>query len=202
MISKFITGSGSLAKKLEKLSDDKLLCLITEQNDQVALEVIFSRYVHIVFAACMKYLKDEDTARDAAMEIFENLPEKLSKSPVKYFKSWLYVTVKNHCLMLLRKQKKYTDAELIENTKVLATNDTSEINIKKEEENRYNILLNCLSKLKGEQKICLELMYLQDYCYSDISVKTGFSLNSVKSYIQNGKRNLKIMLEGFDEFSR
>ena len=49
--------------------------------------------------------------------------------------------------------------------------------------------------LPEEQRITIDLFYLQQKCYKDVSEATGFDLNKVKSYIQNGKRNLKICME-------
>ena len=52
-----------------------------------------------------------------------------------------------------------------------------------------------ITKLNSEQKICVELFYLQNKSYVEVAEITGYELNQVKSYIQNGKRNLKIYLE-------
>ena len=52
-----------------------------------------------------------------------------------------------------------------------------------------------LEELNPEQKQCLILFYLEKKSYQEISENTGFSLMQVKSYIQNGKRNLKILLD-------
>ena len=54
--------------------------------------------------------------------------------------------------------------------------------------------------LNPEQKQTVELFYLQEKSYKEIVDQTGFSMNDVKSYIQNGKRNLKIMLSKTDEW--
>jgi len=64
--------------------------------------------------------------------------------------------------------------------------------IKKEEE--LNLLEEAIKSLNEEQRICIELFYLKKYCYQDVSEISGFDMNHVKSYIQNGKRNLKIYM--------
>jgi len=56
-------------------------------------------------------------------------------------------------------------------------------------------LEKCIEELKDEQKDCVKLFYLKELCYKDIVKHTGIELNKVKSYIQNGKRNLKICME-------
>ena len=53
----------------------------------------------------------------------------------------------------------------------------------------------CLPKLKENQRVCVELFYLKNKSYQEIANETEFSLNEIKSYIQNGKRNLKLLIE-------
>ena len=52
-----------------------------------------------------------------------------------------------------------------------------------------------LPKLKEGQRICVELFYLKGKSYQEIANETRYSLNEIKSYIQNGKRNLKLLME-------
>jgi RNA polymerase sigma-70 factor (ECF subfamily) len=56
-------------------------------------------------------------------------------------------------------------------------------------------LKKCIDLLKDEQKECIKLFYLEELCYQEIVDSTSFELKKVKSYIQNGKRNLKICME-------
>ncbi len=59
----------------------------------------------LLYAVCLKYLKDQETAKDAVMAVFEELASKLKKHEVDNFKGWLYTLTKNHCLMQLRSGK-------------------------------------------------------------------------------------------------
>jgi RNA polymerase sigma-70 factor (ECF subfamily) len=52
-----------------------------------------------------------------------------------------------------------------------------------------------MQTLPGEQRQCIELFYLQNKSYNEIVAQTGYDWNSVRSYIQNGRRNLKICME-------
>jgi RNA polymerase sigma-70 factor (ECF subfamily) len=62
-------------------------------------------------------------------------------------------------------------------------------------EHTYDLLEEAIQELSEEQKLCVNLFYLQKKSYQQITDRTGFTLMQVKSYIQNGKRNLKIILE-------
>ncbi|NJN42102.1 MAG: sigma-70 family RNA polymerase sigma factor [Flammeovirgaceae bacterium] len=147
----------------------------------------------MIYAVCLKYLKNRDDAKDTAMSLFEKLTEVLKMQEISNFKSWLYVTTRNQCLMRIRsgkgKKSEEFDDTYVENQVFMhqPEEDQMETNLIK--------LERCIEELKDEQKECVRLFYLQEKCYNDISELTGFSFSNVKSYIQNGKRNLKNCME-------
>lgn len=161
--------------------------------------MLFERYTALVFGVCMKYLKNEDDTKDAVMLIFEKLSDDLKKHEIAYFKGWLHTVAKNHCLMQLRSKqslKLKTDElkkdvkEFVEiNYSLHPTND----NIKEKQLVQLEV---AIKSLKDEQRMCVELFYLKEKSYQEIAEVTGFSLNNVKSFIQNGKRNIKIYMTG------
>ncbi|MDD3877976.1 MAG: sigma-70 family RNA polymerase sigma factor [Bacteroidales bacterium] len=184
------------------LTDIELIALYKESGDKNIIGVLFKRYTRFAFSVCMKYFKNEDTSKDAVMQIFEDLINKLQKHEVTYFKSWLYSVCKNHCLLAIRANKKILGNEwndninsedFMENTPFMYP-DTDEIFQK-----RLSNLDGAIQKLSKEQRLCVELFYLHDKSYEDISKSTNYDLKKVKSYIQNGKRNLKILLLKQDE---
>ena len=146
----------------------------------------------LLLGVCMKYLKNEEEARDAVQQIFLKVLTEVSKYKIDYFKSWLYMVAKNYCLMKLRgKQGKYTK----ELTDVSIEHHETDKNELLANENTYSILGEAIEELSPEQKQCVTLFYLNKYSYQQISEATGFTLMQVKSYIQNGKRNFRMMLE-------
>ena len=175
-------------------SDD--LELIKEYKASGDIEILgqlFSRYTSLVLGVCLKYLKDREEAKDAAMQIFENLIQDLKDHDVENFKGWLYVITRNHCLMYLRagkgKFRQELSPELMESELVLHPEEEPEM------EQNLGKLEKCIERLVEEQKWCVQLFFLKEKCYKEITSLTGFDLNKVKSYIQNGKRNLKICME-------
>jgi RNA polymerase sigma-70 factor (ECF subfamily) len=142
----------------------------------------------------MKYLKDENKAKDMAMQVFEKLTDDLKKFDVHNFKGWLHTIVKNACLMYIRSDKSFNMVSItgkneleknMENVVEMHHNDRDGIDLKLEQ-------LEMAMKILGEeQKQCIELFYLQEKSYKEVTEITGFSMNQVKSFIQNGKRNLK-----------
>jgi len=140
----------------------------------------------------MKYLKNEDDSKDAVMQLFEKLLIDLKKHEVQNFKGWLHTVAKNYCLMQLR--KKNPETPLIENLVV----ENQHFAHREEEpqlEERLTLMEEAIAQLNDSQKKCVELFYLKEKCYQEISEQTGYTMNEVKSFIQNGKRNLKIYME-------
>lgn len=175
----------------ETLSDAELIEAYRRQDDQEALGLLFQRYMHLVYGLCLKCLKVREESQDAVMSIFEQLSKKLKTQEISYFKSWLYIVAKNHCLMVLRKKtnQKEFNGLVMENEAVLHPNDEYEV------DNDLDALKDCLEGLKDKQKECVSLFYLKQKSYEEITSATSFTLNEVKSSIQNGKRNLKNCLE-------
>lgn len=160
--------------------------------------ILYTRYSHLVLGLSLKYLKDEDEAKDAVMQIFERLMIDLLKHEITYFKSWLYTYSKNHCLLIIRtkqsKLKKEIDLQIHADS-FMETENELHPNTAEEKEKQYTALELAINELNEDQKKCIELFYLQNKSYNEIVDITGFSQNEVKSFIQNGKRNLKIKLE-------
>ncbi len=184
----------------EKLSDEALVAAYKQSGDTHLVGVLFKRYMHLVYGVGLKYLKDGEEAQDMAMMVFEKLMTDLKSHQVQTFKPWLYMVAKNQCLMLLRKRKGHETVALpeysLENdegspmeNRLVDHLDDSEIR-----EAQLEQMEEGLKTLSPEQKICVELFYLQDKSYVEVAEITGYDLKQVKSYIQNGKRNLKIYL--------
>lgn len=140
----------------------------------------------------MKYLKNEDEAKDAVQQVFLKVITELHKYKVDYFKSWLYTVAKNHCLMKLRDKGKYN---IDINDDAIALTEEPELRLNLiEKDKALNAMEIALHQLSNEQQQCVTLFYLQKKSYQEITDLTGYTLLQVKSYIQNGKRNLKILL--------
>ena len=175
------------------MTDQELLTQFKLSGELNWAGILYSRYTSMVYGVCLKYLKDREEAKDAVMQLFEKLTTTLKTHEIEHFKSWLYVTARNHCLMDLRSKKgKYT-----EEISPLLMETSTDVHLEERDEMESNLgkLEKCIDKLAHEQKACVQMFFLQQKCYKDITVLTGFDLNKVKSFIQNGKRNLKICME-------
>jgi RNA polymerase sigma-70 factor (ECF subfamily) len=180
------------------LPDDELLNLYRKDQNPEIIAILFQRYTHLVYGVCLKYLEDPDDAKDAVMEIFEGLIDSLLRHDIQNFKSWMHSVTRNHCLMKLRKE---IPIPLSFNH---STENSRETFVENDEDSHPDDILEkfspeeldkVLKTLKEPQLRCIELVYLQDKSYQEVCGMTGYSMNEVKSHVQNGKRNLKIRLE-------
>lgn len=188
-----------ISGKHQDQSDEELLDIFQNSGSLDVLGELYSRYMHLVYGVSLKYLGDRDDAQDAVMNIFEKLVTDLPKHKVQNFKSWLYVLTKNHCLMEFRSRKSADNR--LEGLKIEQEFMESGIEmhpLDREDRSIEDALKKCIEKLKDEQKQCIDLFYYQKLCYQEIAAKLLMEEKKVKSYLQNGKRNLKICLEEKD----
>lgn len=183
-------GSPFINKKV--LSDDELLLRYSNHSDDESLGILYDRYLHLIYGLCLKYLKSREASQDAVMDIYEILVSKLKTQDITYFKSWLYMVCKNHCLMSLRKKSNVISLEdnFMESESAMHLNEAIDL------ESNLKSLEDCIGSLSYDQRYCVSLFYLERKSYNQIVKVSKFDLKKVKSYIQNGKRNLKICLEG------
>jgi RNA polymerase sigma-70 factor (ECF subfamily) len=181
-------------KKTEKLSDEDLLGEYRKSGDAEYFGVLYNRYIPLLYGLSLKYLADGDKAQDAVMQVFENIFPKILQYEIQTFRTWIYAVTKNYCLQLLRREANeiFVDfnSEIMESDEMLnllSGEDTGE--------ERRAILRRCIKKLPLEQHNAILRFFMEEMSYQDIVDREGYTLHQVKSYIQNGKRNLKICIE-------
>jgi RNA polymerase sigma-70 factor (ECF subfamily) len=186
-----------ISGKNPDITDEELLRQFNRNGSLETLGALYSRYMHLVYGVSLKYLESREDARDAVMQIFEKLILDLPGQEIRNFKSWLYVLTKNFCLMQIRSRKSADgrlegykfEQEFMESESEMHPMDREDHSVEAD-------LQRCMEKLKKEQKQCIELFYYQNLCYQEIAEQLGIHEKKVKSFLQNGKRNLKICLEG------
>ncbi|WP_316837541.1 sigma-70 family RNA polymerase sigma factor [Pedobacter nutrimenti] len=179
--------------KINEKNDTELILQYKSSGDLEVLGALYNRYMHLVFGVCLNYLKDEEQSKDAVMQIFEELVVKLRIHEVQNFKSWLHVLARNYCLMAIRKSSKNNTVSLEET--FVENSEFVHLDIDDTKEQQLTVMEKCMETLPDEQRISVDLFYLQEKCYKEVAEITGYEMLKVKSYIQNGKRNLKICME-------
>ncbi len=176
------------------MTDQELIDHYKNDQNNKWIGILLERYTMLLLGVCMKYLKNEDEAKDAVQQVFLKALIEIPKYEISFFKSWIYMVAKNHCLMKLRSNKgKYAVEFTDEFIKIEDNGKKLETLLK--EDLTLDILEKSIEELNSEQKICIDLFYLQKKSYQETADETGFTLMQVKSYIQNGKRNLRLNIE-------
>ncbi len=173
-------------------SDQDLLNQFYESRDNAWLGLLLQKYTLLLYGVSMKYLKNPEEAKDAVQQIFLKAIVELNKYPVTYFSSWIYMIARNYCLMQLRNQHRKT---ILPPSEQLADPGESSFSELFEKETTIRKLESAMLQLNPEQQQCVQLFYLQKKSYQEIVDITGYTLLKVKSYIQNGKRNLRLLME-------
>ena len=187
------------AKNIQSLTDNELIVKFKKTGDNSLVGELYKRYSHLVYGVCLKYLKNEAESKDAVLQIFENLLTDLKKHEIANFKSWLHSVARNHCLMFLRKQQ--TKLKRVNEYEASYQHEETfsapfAVHEKEEKEVMLTKLEQAMTGLKEEQRVCIELFFLKVKCYNEVAEITGYDIKKVKSYIQNGKRNLANIMLG------
>ena len=183
---------GFIKKISSSYSDGELVQQYKQTADMNVLGDLYQRYMDLIYGVCLKYLKIPDDAQDAVINIFEELIIKLQKYEVENFKGWLYQLAKNHCLMKLRSSKTKpvnVDVEVVHLAENMHLDDVVD------KESNLVLMEGCIEQLPVEQKNVVQMFYLDEKCYKEIAEYTQTDINKVRSFIQNGRRNLKICME-------
>lgn len=181
------------AKLHKHITDQELLERFYADHDNQWLGILLERYTLLLLGVCMKYLKDEEQARDSVQQIFLKAITELHKYRVDYFKSWIYMVAKNHCLMQLRDKPGKKTVEVKDNIPAEGIDGDKESLLLNER--TYEYMSEALKELNADQQLCVTLFYMEKKSYQQIAEQTGYNMMQVKSHIQNGKRNLRILIE-------
>ena len=185
-----------MIKKYKHVPDAELVEQYRSKPDPEVLGELYERYMVLVYGVSMKYLKNREDSQDAVMQIYETLVHEIPRFEIRHFKSWLYGVTRNHCLMKLRRDSSVRlKQEKISSEMFMESDSINHLIEENENENMQERLKACMEQLKEEQRRCVELFYYRQNCYREIAAALMLDENKVKSFIQNGKRNLKNCIE-------
>ncbi len=187
-----------MSKNLQHISEEALLAMYYQQRDNIYIGELLSRYTLRLLGVCLKYLKDEDSAKDMVQQVFEKVLQDIGKYKIDNFGGWLYRIAQNACISQIRLKKPVAyEAELM----TQPVEEDADRAYFWAVDRKYEHLQTALGRLKPDQGVCVEAFFLQKKSYQEIAHEYGYSLAEVKSHIQNGKRNLRIIIEALERGS-
>lgn len=173
--------------------DAELLEKYLRTGDPSWFGTLYARYMPLVYGLCLKYLGNAEEAEDAVMQIFEELMPKVGRYEIKEFRTWLWSVARNHCLQKLRREKKAVKVDF--GDRFMETAAVTHLLSEGTDEEALAALEKCMEKLPENQRETTRLFFLEKRSYAEIADATDYDIKGVKSYIQNGKRNLKTCIE-------
>ncbi|MEN9640258.1 MAG: hypothetical protein RLZZ262_2127 [Bacteroidota bacterium] len=181
-------------KDISKMTDNELLLRYRQDGAPQWVGELYVRYSHLVFGVCLKYLRDKHKSQDATIAIFEKLMTDLRQREVATFQHWLYTVTKNHCMQIFRNESRELTRvdEIGEETDQTREEEWIAMQLREE---GLRALERAIERLNIPQRTCVQMFYLQQKSYKQISTTTGYTEGEIKSYLQNGRRNLKSMMQ-------
>mgnify|MGYP000282243201 CR=1 FL=1 len=182
----------------DERDDEELVRAYQETQEQAAFAALSSRYLYKSYLVCLSYMKNEQDAEDAALDVWNSLPAKIKAHSIQQFKPWLYTVLRNHCFHLLKLAKRYQFVELTEKSGQEGV-EFPHYDPLNEERDTYELLDEALEALDPEQRQCIVLFYFQDKSYRETARQMGVAEKKVKTLLQNGRRNLRNQLTKWHE---
>lgn len=179
-----------LRRKIDPTASDEELVLAIRGGHRSALGDLWDRYAHLLYGVGMKYLKDTEQARDAVAELFATLPQLLARHEVERFRPWVHTVMRNRCLMTLRKDPKKSALP----DELLQAADENDRDAQLHETTLRH-LEQAIDTLNEAQRSCIRLFHLERNSYQQTAALTGFTIEQVRSHLQNGRRNLGLYLQ-------
>lgn len=185
-------------RSLKKMSDDELIIAYKESKNIEYVGELFQRKTHLIASLSLKFLKNETDAEDATYEVFEIVSKDLLRHEVSNINSWLFSVTRNHCYKKLRKtinEREKINEEKNSAISFMQNGSDDDLFEKELLEEQLDLMEEVIEQLSEEQRSCVKLFYLEKKSYVEIVEETKYELKKVKSYIQNGKRNVKILMD-------
>ncbi|MEH6306707.1 RNA polymerase sigma-70 factor [Olivibacter sp. CPCC 100613] len=178
---------------MEAKSDMQLLVGIRNRNP-TAFDELFHKYYKLLCGYAYLYLKEEEESKDIVQNLFIEIWEKKRLDKLNGdVKSYLYRAVHNRCLNCLRntetKIRKQTDYEKS------GENSQEQSQDKEMLEHIYRKLEANLDDLPRQRKEAISLVYLHEKKYQDVANTMGISINSLKTHLKIGLKNLREKLK-------
>lgn len=169
-------------------SDEQILKEFSLTGDTQLIGELFKKYQKDIFGIAYYYLKDYEKSLDTVSDVFVVIIQTMKDKEVSNFKKWAFAICRNQALKKLRDNKTFIN--LTESLNLSVENVPQQVYSDKLIEK----ISDFIASLKDKQKTCIEQFYLKGKSYNIISKEFGMTLKEVKSNIQNGKRNLKLLI--------
>ncbi|GAB6009528.1 RNA polymerase sigma-70 factor [Dysgonomonas reticulitermitis] len=168
-----------MSRSLYILEPDQLLWNIVNLDDEKAFEQLFELFYPSLLGYARKYICNRSVCEDIVQEAFVSLWEyRKTLHITQSVRSYLLVSVRNHCLNLLKKEgltHKYQEFLL----KTTCQKDNENFYLLTE---LYEMLDKALAKLPETYRTVFEMHRIEKKSYEDIAEELHISVRTAKRY--------------------
>lgn len=165
-------------------------------GDESALATLYDRYSAMLFGLLTRILQDRHAAEEVLQDLFLQLWRNAGQfdSSRGSLPAWLMVIARNRAISRLRGAR---SRELLEENEVdYANTFASDQNIE-DDASRAELARSvsaALNTLPAEQRQALELAYFEGMTQTEIAVRTGCPLGTVKTRVRTAMQSLRQIL--------
>lgn len=149
-------------------------------------KLLYSRYASLLYAICLRYLKNTDDAKDALQDCFVKVYDKISSfNNEGSFDGWIKRLAVNNCLMVLREKKKAVFVDEIYIPVVFEEEDEDGYEVDKQ------TLFNMIQELSDGYRTVFNLYVIDGFSHKEIAEKMGINEGTSKSQLARAKKILR-----------
>jgi RNA polymerase sigma-70 factor (ECF subfamily) len=161
-----------------------------QKGDERAFEVIMKHYQHRLYSLIIGIVKNDNEAAEVAQDVFMKVFNKAQSFQFNSkFSTWLYSIAYNTSISYVRKKKLAIESIDERKVGVIEHDGFGSLDLLKTEERRKYIEM-ALDKMGEQQRVLIQLFYLEELSIQEIIDVTGFKLSSVKTGLLRARQNL------------
>ena len=165
-------------------------------GDANLFTVLVDRYKDLVFTLGLRMLKNREEAEEVSQDTFIKVYRSLNKfKGDSKFSTWIYKVAYNSCLDQIKKNKKHqNNVKINEFTQYQIKTIDNAFDVLVEEE-RNQMIQNCLNLLPSEDSFLLTLYYFEEHSLEEIAKIVGLNANTVKVKLFRSRKKLASILK-------
>jgi len=182
---------------------DRNLIEKAQKGDTLAFEELVRIYDRKVLSLALKYLNNEEDAKDAYQEVFIRVFRNIKKFKFESeFSTWLFRITTNVCFTFKTKNKKTSTVDIMYNTDEEEMNPMDTLSghspTPDEKLSQFETSMkisDAINKLSAKQKLVFIMKHFEGYKIREIAEITEIKEGTIKKYLFEAVNRLRCQLE-------
>jgi RNA polymerase sigma factor (sigma-70 family) len=170
-----------------------------KQGDQQGFKALVESYAPRLMGICLRYMKDETTAKDVLQESFIRIFQNIGKyKKTGSFEAWLSRITVTSALMELRKKRKLPfHVELEQNhVEELKENVTAEMTLNKED------ILEMIHELPDHYRLIFNLYVIEGYTHGEIATLLEIGESTSRTKLTRARQKMQEIYQRRSELKK